>query len=105
MKDTILFIGAYKSIDYKPENFLLKKFNYIFPIDKKKNIKTLLEKYHLSYMATDDVITFIDSNMRIDTQYDYVHQKTALTFKQYNSSNKDNDSMSRIKDTGFYVNV
>lgn len=105
MKDTILFIGAYKSIDYKPENFLLKKFNYIFPIEKKEDIKSLLEKYHLSYMATDDVIAFIDSNMRIDTQYDYVHQKTALTFKQYNSSNKDIDYVSRIKDTGFYVNL
>ena len=56
MDDTVLFLSAYNSTQYKATNWFLRKLRNVIP-HKKKQMQSLLEKHHLSFVATDETIT------------------------------------------------
>lgn len=72
---------------------------------KKNKIQSLLEKHHLSFMAIDDIIAFVDGKMKVKTQYDYIYQKTTFSFKSKDSANNENETSDSFKDCGFYTNL
>lgn len=72
MDDTVLFLSAYNSTQYKATNWFLRKLRNVIP-HKKKQMQSLLEKHHLSFVATDETITSVDGKMEVTAQYDYVH--------------------------------
>ena len=76
MDDTVLFLSAYNSTQYKATNWFLRKLRNVIP-HKKKQMQSLLEKHHLSFVATDETITSVDGKMEVTAQYDY-HSNTAL---------------------------
>lgn len=80
MDDTVLFLSAYNSTQYKATNWFLRKLRNVIP-HKKKQMQSLLEKHHLSFVATDETITSVDGKMEVTAQYDYVHQATTFSFK------------------------
>ena len=45
-------------------------------------MQSLLEKHHLSFVATDETITSVDGKMEVTAQYDYVHQATTFSSNQ-----------------------
>ncbi len=46
MDDTVLFLSAYNSTQYKATNWFLRKLRNVIP-HKKKQMQSLLEKHHL----------------------------------------------------------
>lgn len=104
MDDTVLFLSAYHSTQYKAANWFLRKLRNIAP-HKKKRIQSLLEKRHLSFVATDKIIASIDGKMEVKAQYDYVHQETTFSFKSKDSAEKENDVSAPFKDSDFYINL
>ena len=68
-------------------------------------MQSLLEKHHLSFVATDETITSVDGKMEVTAQYDYVHQATTFSFKSKDSAEKENDASDSLKDSGFYINL
>lgn len=72
---------------------------------KNNKIQSLLEKHHLSFMAIDDIIAFVDGKMKVKTQYDYIYQKTTFSFKSKDSANNENETSDSFKDCGFYTNL
>ena len=70
MDDTVLFLSAYNSTQYKATNWFLRKLRNVIP-HKKKQMQSLLEKHHLSFVATDETITSVDGKMEVTAQYDY----------------------------------
>lgn len=71
----------------------------------KKQMQSLLEKHHLSFVATDETITSVDGKMEVIYQYDYVHQATTFSFKSKDSAEKENNASDSLKDSGFYINL
>lgn len=71
----------------------------------KKQMQSLLEKHHLSFVATDETITSVDGKMEVTAQYDYVHQATTFSFKSKDSAEKENNASDSLKDSGFYINL
>lgn len=69
MDDTVLFLSAYNSTQYKATNWFLRKLRNVIP-HKKKQMQSLLEKHHLSFVATDETITSVDGKMEVTAQYD-----------------------------------
>lgn len=59
MDDTVLFLSAYNSTQYKATNWFLRKLRNIVP-RKKEQMQSLLEKHHLSFVATDKIIASVD---------------------------------------------
>ena len=53
MDDTVLFLSAYNSTQYKATNWFLRKLRNVIP-HKKKQMQPLLENHHLSFVATDE---------------------------------------------------
>ena len=104
MDDTVLFLSAYNSTQYKATNWFLRKLRNVIP-HKKKQMQSLLEKHHLSFVATDETITSVDGKMEVTAQYDYVHQATTFSFKSKDSAEKENDASDSLKDSGFYINL
>ena len=64
MDDTVLFLSAYNSTQYKATNWFLRKLRNVVP-HKKKTMQSLLEKHHLSFVATDEIIASVDPKSRI----------------------------------------
>ena len=104
MDDTVLFLSAYNSTQYKATNWFLRKLRNVIP-HKKKQMQSLLEKHHLSFVATDETITSVDGKMEVTAQYDYVHQATTFSFKSKDSAEKENNASDSLKDSGFYINL
>lgn len=104
MDDTVLFLSAYNSTQYKATNWFLRKLRNVVP-HKKKQMQSLLEKHHLSFVATDEIIASVDGKMEVKAQYDYVHQATTFSFKPKDSAEKENDASDSLKDSGFYINL
>lgn len=104
MDDTVLFLSAYNSTQYKATNCFLRKLCNFIP-RKKKQIQSLLEKHHLAFVATDQIISSVDGKMEVKTQYDYVYQKTTFSFKSKDSSDNENDTSDSLKNSGFYINL
>lgn len=104
MDDTVLFLSAYNSTQYKATNWFLRKLRNVVP-HKKKQMQSLLEKHHLSFVATDEIIASVDGKVEVKTQYDYVHQATTFSFKSKDSAEKENDASDSLKDSGFYINL
>lgn len=104
MDDTVLFLSAYNSTQYKATNWFLRKLRNVIP-HKKKQMQSLLEKHHLSFVATDEAITSVDGKMEVTAQYDYVHQATTFSFKSKDSAEKENNASDSLKDSGFYINL
>ena len=88
MDDTVLFLSAYNSTQYKGTNWFLRKLRNVIP-HKKKQMQSLLEKHHLSFVATDETITSVDGKMEVTAQYDYVHQATTFSFKSKDPAKKE----------------
>lgn len=103
MDDTVLFISAYDSTHYKALNWVLKKIRQTFPLTKKMNVQALLKKYHLSFVATDEVITSVDGKANVETRYDDVHQGTTFSFSSKDGN--DSDTIPFLKHSGFYLNL
>ena len=101
MDDTVLFLSAYNSTQYKATNWFLRKLRNVIPHKKKQ----MLEKHHLSFVATDETITSVDGKMEVTAQYDYVHQATTFSFKSKDSAEKENNASDSLKDSGFYINL
>ena len=104
MDDTVLFLSAYNSTQYKATNWFIRKLRNVIP-HKKKQMQSLLEKYHLSFVATDDIIASADGKTEVTAQYDYVRQATTFSFKSKDSAEKENDASDSLKDSGFYINL
>lgn len=104
MDDTVLFLSAYNPTRYKATNWFLRKFRNVVP-RKKKKIQFLLEKYHLSFVATDKIIASVDGKMEVKAQYDYVRQETRFSFRSKTSAEKETDTSDVLKDSGFYINL
>ena len=104
MDDTVLFLSAYNSTQYKATNWFLRKLRNVIP-HKKKQMQSLLEKHHLSFVSTDETITSVDGKMEVTAQYDYVHQATTFSFKSKDSAEKENNASDSLKDSGFYINL
>lgn len=104
MDDTVLFLSAYNSTQYKATNWFLRKLRNVIP-HKKKQMQSLLEKHHLSFVATDETITSVDGKMEVTAQYDYIHQATTFSFKSKDSAEKENNASDSLKDSGFYINL
>ena len=105
MIDTVLFISAYNSTHYKSTNWILRKIRQLSPFSKKEKIQSLLEKHHLSFVATDESIISVEGKANVETCYDYIHQKTTFSFKPKNTSNNNSDTIPPMKDSGFYMNL
>ena len=102
MGDTVLFLSAYDSIQYETSNWFLRKLRDVVP-DKKKQMRFLLEKYHLNFVAADKIIVSVDGKMEVNAQYDYVHQETTFSFKPKDSA--ENNASDFLQDSGFYINL
>lgn len=102
MDDTVLFLSAYNSTQYKAANWFLRKLRNIFP-RKKKQMQSLLEKHHLSFVATDKIIASVDGKMEVKAQYDYVYQKTTFSIKSKDPA--EDDTSDSLKHSGFYINL
>ena len=104
MDDTVLFLSAYNSTQYKATNWFLRNLRNVVP-RKKKQMQSLLEKHHISFVATEKIIASVDGKMEVKAQYDYVHQETTFSFKSKDSAEKENDASDFLKDSGFYINL
>ncbi|HJF93276.1 MAG TPA: hypothetical protein K8V82_00600 [Lachnoclostridium phocaeense] len=104
MDDNVLFISAYNSDHYKMQNWILRNIRQLFPSSREKNIHSLLKKYHLSFVASDGFLTSVDEKIKIETHYDYMHQKTTFSFNP-KSTNNGKDAMFSLKGSGFYINL
>ena len=67
------------------------------------NVQALLKKYHLSFVATDEVITSVDGKANVETRYDDVHQGTTFSFSSKDGN--DSDTIPFLKHSGFYLNL
>lgn len=105
MNDTVLFISAYNSTSYKFTNWILQKIRRLSPFSKKEKIQSLLEKHHLSFVATDENIISVEGKANVETCYDYIHQETTFSFKSKNISNNNSDTIPPMKDTRFYMSL
>ena len=101
MSDTVVFLSAYDTTNYKTLNWILRKLHLVFPASSKKNIQTILNKNHLSYVATDEIIITADGKAKVDAHYDYICQGSKFTFEPKDTINRDGDTMTIIKDSGF----
>lgn len=104
MDDTVLFISAYKSIHHKVGNRFWKKLHNLVS-RKKKQMQSLLGKYHLSFLATDGIIVYGDEKIEINTEFDHVYQKTTFSFKSKDSSDNENHKSESLKNSGFYIKL
>ena len=105
MNDTVLFISAYNSTHYKVSNWILRKIHQSFPLTKKMKIQPLLKKYHLSFVATDEVFISVDGKAKVNAHYDYVQQRTTFSFSPKDVTDNDSDTMPFVKNSGFYINL
>ena len=107
MKDRVLFMSAYDSTRYKPSNWILKKLRWAFAFTRKENVQSLLEKYHLSFFATDEKFISVDVKAKVDVHYDYVHQRSIIFFQPKDSTDNDSDTDAEpfIEGSDFYINL
>lgn len=104
MDDTVLFISAYNPTSYKATTWALRKLRRIFPKKNKGRIQSLLAKYHLSFVATDNSFVSIKEKADVQMQYDYIHQTTKFCFRDKDISD-DTNIQPRTEDAGFYFNL
>lgn len=104
MDDTVLFLSAYNSTQYKATNWFLRKLRNVVP-HKKKQMQSLLEKHHLSFVATDEIIASVDGKVEVKAKYDYIYQRTNFSFKSKDSTDDENNTSDSLKDSGFYTNL
>lgn len=105
MDDTVFFISAYYSTQYKALNWISRKIRQSFSLSKNIKMQSLLKKYHLSFVATDEVFISPDGKAKIEARYDYVHQETVFSFNPQNGTNNDSNNMPFVKHSGFYLNL
>lgn len=105
MSDTVVFLSAYDTTNYKTPNWILRKLHLVFPASSKKNIHTILNKNHLSFVATDEIIITADGKAKVDAHYDNICQGSKFTFEPKDTNNRDGNIMTIIKDSGFYTNL
>ena len=103
MNDTVLFLSAYDTTHYKSSNWILRNICRAFA--KKEKVKSLLQKHHLSFVATDDHFISVNGNAKVNAHYDYVYQGTTFSFQPKDSTDNDSNTMSCIKNSGFFVNL
>lgn len=104
MDDTVLFISAYNPTSYKTTTWPLRKLRRILPKKNKGRIQSLLAKYHLSFIATDNSFVSITEKADVQMQYDYIHQATKFSFHDKDIS-ADTNMQPRTEDAGFYFNL
>ena len=106
MDDTVLFMSAYKQINYKPQNRILTKIKRILSGDGRQKNITLLNRHHLTFVASGNRILEADNNkIEMDFQYNYVHQRTTFTFNSKDKEVINKESLNCIKHVGFYGNL
>lgn len=104
MDDAVLFLSAYNSTQYKATNWFLRKLRNVVQ-HKKEQTQSLLEKHHLSFVATDEIIASVDGKVEVKAQYDYIYQRTNFSFKPTNSTDDENNTNDSLKHSGFYINL
>lgn len=104
MEDTVIFLSAYTSTQYKPTNCFISKLRSVVPY-KKMQMQSLLEKYHFSFFATDEIFVSVNGKTDVKAQYDYIHQETIFSLESKDSAEKNNDVSDPLKDSGFYFNL
>lgn len=105
MDDAVLFISAYDSTHYEASNWIIRKIRQSFSLSKKIKVQFLLKKYHLSFVATDEVLISVDGKAKVEAHYDYVRQGTTFSFSPKDGTDTDSDSMTLMKYAGFYTNL
>ena len=105
MDDAVLFISAYASTHYKASNWIIRKIRQSFPPSKKIKVQFLLKKYHLYFVATDDVLISVDGKAKVEAHYDYIRQGTTFSFSPKDGTDTDSDSITLMKYSGFYTNL
>lgn len=103
MDDTVLFISAYNTTSYKKTNCLFRKLRCILPNNRKVRLQSLLDKYHLSFIATDDSFVSSTEKMDVEIQYNDLHQTTKFSF--HAKEVPDDNAAPNIEGAGFYFNI
>lgn len=104
MNDMVLFLSAYNSTQYKSVNWFLRKLRNAVP-RKKKMMQFLLEKHHLSFVATDTIIAYADGKTEVKAQYDYIHQMTNFSFNAKDLADEENDASNLLRKSGLYIGL
>lgn len=97
MSDTIIFMSAYKTTEFSKSK--LPHF------DKKQEVNLLLNKYHLTYILIGDKLISSKGKLKLNTEYDYVQQRTEFSFEAIKEKDNIEEFEEIISNVGFCVKL
>lgn len=96
MSDTIVFMSAYETTKYSKSKLLF---------EHKPELKTLLKKYHLTYILMNDKLISTKGALKLCSEYDYINQSTSFSFMHLDKGQDIDDFKEIVERTGFCIKL